>query len=138
MTFASRASRRLALALVISGSAVLPVHAETGLLLSNAEGGNSAQLSTGEQLLTEASSTKMPFAGRQIGLDKFVGIVGYANELAYVAVIEGLASDGNETAKPGHLIPSAPPSTSHCDIGFDGQSSQGDIPRLLSGSRMAG
>lgn len=92
------------MALVISGSAVLPVHAETGLLLSNAEGGNSAQLSTGEQLLIEASSTKMPFAGRQIGLDKFVGIVGYANELAYVAVIEGLASDGNEMAKPGQML----------------------------------
>ncbi len=104
MIFASRMGRDLAIALVVLGSAVSLVRAETGILLANAQGGDSATLATGEQLLVDSSANRMPFAGRDIDLDDFTGIVGYANEIAYIAVIEGAASDGNKKAKAGQML----------------------------------
>ena len=104
MTFDLRIGRDLAIALVIMGSALSSVRAETGVLLANAQAGHSERLATGEQLLINSDASSMPFAGRQVDLDKFVGIAGYANEVAYIAVIEGSASVNNEKAKPGQLL----------------------------------
>jgi len=78
--------------------------AESGILLANAGPADSASLATGEQLLLSSRSVNMDFAGRELKLAGFTGIVGYANELAYIVVLEGAASDGSAKAEAGNIL----------------------------------
>lgn len=96
--------RGLPIALALLMSSVSQVHAEPGISLSSGQAGDSEKLATGEQLLVTTPAPAMPFAGRQIDLDGFSGIVGYANEVAYIAVIEGTASADNAKAKAGQML----------------------------------
>ncbi len=79
-------------------------YADKGTLLSSAAPAESATLATGEQLLLDGRTGALSFAGRQIDLEGFTGIVGYANELAYIAVIEGSAAAGEVKAEAGWLL----------------------------------
>lgn len=81
-----------------------PALADPGILLANAKEADSTNLATGEQLLITSRTGVMPFAGRQIDLSSFTGIVGYANELAYVVVLDGAASLGDAFAGAGHML----------------------------------
>lgn len=99
--------------------------AEPGILLANARAAESATLATGEQLLLTARTSEMPFAGRTISLSGFTGIVGYANELAYIVVLDGSASTGSVRATSGHLLILRP-------YGAEASVEQFDAARLLA------
>jgi hypothetical protein len=86
--------------LCIGGSAL----ADTGVLLADGRSADSGSLATGQQLLLTGRSGALPFAGRQIALEGFSGIVGYANDLAYLAVLEGSAKVGAVEAGPGWIL----------------------------------
>ncbi|MDP3737452.1 MAG: hypothetical protein Q8R02_08680 [Hyphomonadaceae bacterium] len=91
-------------AVLLSVGLSSPVVADTGILLADARSAESDGLATGEQLLLSSRNGVMPFASRQVQLEGFTGIAGYANELAYLAVIEGSASAGDVKAKAGWLL----------------------------------
>ena len=78
--------------------------ADPGILLANAKAADTASLATGEQLLLTGRNGDIPFAGKTITLSGFTGIVGYANELAYVVVLEGAASLAEAAAGAGHML----------------------------------
>lgn len=100
----SLAVRSLAIALAVLTTPGSHLQAEPGVLLSSTYIGDSENRATGQQLLITTSATSIPFDGRQIDLDDFSGISGYANEIAYIAVIEGVASVSNAKAKPGQML----------------------------------
>lgn len=89
-------------ALLASGTSA--AIAQTGILLSDARQGDSASLETGEQLLLAQRSEPLTFAGRQIALSAFTGIIGYANELAYVVVLDGSAAADKDVAGAGQML----------------------------------
>lgn len=82
----------------------LPATADPGTLLASAKPGDSAKLATGEQLLLSERTGGMAFAGHQLQLDGFTGVVGYANELAYIVVLEGEAAANAATARAGEIL----------------------------------
>lgn len=84
--------------------AIMPAAAEPGILLANAKPADSAKLATGEQLLVTSRSGTMAFGGRDLQLANFTGVVGYANDLAYVVVLDGAASAGDARAESGHIL----------------------------------
>ncbi len=81
-----------------------PASADPGILLADARVAASETLATGEQLLLTARTGDMPFAGKTITLSGFTGIVGYANELAYVVVLDGSAALGSSMAGAGQML----------------------------------
>jgi len=91
-------------AVLVLGLAAGTAHAEPGILLADARAADSEKLATGEQLLISSRTGAMPFAGRQIDLNGFTGIVGYANELAYIVVLDGAASTNDAKAEAGNII----------------------------------
>ncbi len=99
--------------------------AEPGILLSSARPADSTALATGEQLLLTSRTSDISFAGRTITLSGFTGIVGYANELAYVVVLDGSASAGEAEATGGHLLILRP-------YGAEASVEQFDAARLLA------
>lgn len=78
--------------------------ADNGVLLADGRSADSGRLSTGQQLLLTGRTGALPFAGREIAMEGFSGIVGYANDLAYVAVLEGTASVGEVQARAGSIL----------------------------------
>lgn len=103
MTRSSRGALA-AMATLMMTLAAVPARAEPGLLLVDGTPADSASLATGQQLLLTARSGAMPFAGRQVQLDGFTGIVGYANDLAYVVVLEGSAAVAATAAGAGRML----------------------------------
>ncbi len=93
--------------------------AQTGILLSDARPADSSSLATGEQLLLAQHSETLTFAGRQIALSAFTGILGYSNELAYVVVLDGSATVAEDIAGVGQMLIlrpyGAPVSVEHFD-----------------------
>jgi hypothetical protein len=81
-----------------------PALADPGILLADAKAADSSKLATGEQLLLTARTGDMIFAGKTISLSGFTGIVGYANELAYVVVLKGAASLTDASAGAGQML----------------------------------
>lgn len=93
------------IAIVPVAAAIAPeAVAEEGLLLSNGKPQDSASLATGEQLLLTTASTTLPFAGQEVNLSDFTGLVGYSNDLAYVVVLDGAAQSGSSRAEPGWML----------------------------------
>jgi hypothetical protein len=80
------------------------VRAEPGLLLADARPAESEALAAGDQLLLEDRSGPFAFAGHQLDLDGFTGIVGYASEVAYVVVLDGAVRDGDRRVGPGRML----------------------------------
>lgn len=93
-----------ALAAVVGLAASPAALADPGILLADARPADSASLATGQQLLLSAKTGEMSFAGRRVQLNGFTGIVGYANELAYVLVLEGAAVTADANAAVGHIL----------------------------------
>jgi hypothetical protein len=58
----------------------------------------------GEQRVLTNHSATMMFAGRSITFSGFTGLLGYASDVAYVAVTDGSASLANQVATPGRMI----------------------------------
>lgn len=85
-------------------SSLPTANAQAGILLKDGSPAQSTTLATGEQLLISSHSGPLPFAGRQISLSGFAGIVGYSNELAYVVTLEGSAAIDGDVASPGHML----------------------------------
>lgn len=85
-------------------SSLPTANAQAGILLKDGSPAQSKTLATGEQLLISGHSGQLPFAGRQISLSGFAGIVGYSNELAYVVTLEGSAAIDGDVASPGHML----------------------------------
>lgn len=81
-----------------------PGAAEPGILLTDARPGDSDNVATGEQLLLTGRDGSLRFAGRELSLAGFSGIVGYASETAYVVVIDGEARDGARRIGPGSML----------------------------------
>jgi hypothetical protein len=90
-----------ALATIVAST---PASADPGILLADARAAASETLATGEQLLLTARTNALSFAGKTITLSGFTGIVGYANELAYVVVLDGSASVTGASAGAGHML----------------------------------
>lgn len=61
-------------------------------------------LPTGEQLVIEGRNGAHQFAGRELALAGFSGVIGYSSQLAYVLVIEGEASIGTVSAGRGRML----------------------------------
>lgn len=99
-----RRQRLGALAAMVALAASPAAYADPGILLADARSADSASLATGQQLLLSAKTGEMPFAGRRVQLNNFTGIVGYANELAYIVVLEGSAATADATAAAGHIL----------------------------------
>lgn len=85
-------------------SSLPAANAQAGILLKDGSPAQSTTLATGEQLLISSHSGPLPFAGRQIALSGFSGIVGYSNELAYVVTLDGSAAIDGDAASPGHML----------------------------------
>lgn len=92
-------------AIALGWASCLPAaSAQAGILLNDGSPAQSATLATGEQLLITGQSGALPFAGRQIALSGFSGIVGYSNELAYVVTLDGSSAIDGDVASPGHML----------------------------------
>ena len=63
-----------------------------------------AQLKTGEQRTIEDRSGNIKFAGQDIALNGFGGVLGYSSDVAYVVTIAGSATLDNKTARPGKIL----------------------------------
>lgn len=81
-----------------------PAAAQPGINLADGQGADSTALETGQQLLIENRQGTLPFAGRQAELAGFTGVVGYANELAYATVIDGMVSVDGVSAERGWML----------------------------------
>ena len=90
--------------LVALWAGMAPALADPGILLADAKAADSNKLATGDQLLMTARTGDMAFAGKAITLSGFTGIVGYANELAYVVVLDGSASIVGASAGAGQML----------------------------------
>lgn len=101
----TRSSAIRIVAIALGWASCLPTaSAQGGILLKDGSPAQSATLATGEQLLISSHSGPFPFAGRQISLSDFAGIVGYSNELAYVVTLDGSAAIDGDVAFPGHML----------------------------------
>lgn len=98
----SASTRFGALALMLLAAA--PAAAEPGILLADARPADSASLATGDQLLLTGSNATLQFAGRELRLEGFSGILGFASEVAYVVVLDGQARDGSTQVEPGRML----------------------------------
>lgn len=117
--WASGLATALALALVplASGSA----QELSGALLADGTRVPAGSLAAGQQQLLENASGPLAFAGRQLTLDGFTGVLGFSAETAYVAVIAGSVSMGEDAARPGQLL-ILPPLGAAADIArFDAE-----------------
>src|SRR5690606_30165940 len=77
-------------------------HAQ-GLRYANGSADQFDTLASGDQLVLEDRSEMIQFAGHEINLSGFSGIIGYASDIAYELVISGSASIGDKSAEPGSL-----------------------------------
>lgn len=78
--------------------------ATDGVRLADAAPVKLEALATGEQLVVENRDGALTFAGRDLTLTGFSGILGYATDAAYVVVVTGSASDGRATARAGRIL----------------------------------
>jgi hypothetical protein len=78
--------------------------ADTPILLADARAASPESLATGDQLLLSDQDGPLRFAGHDLRLVGFSGIVGYASDVAYVVVVQGEAMDGRHRAHPGELL----------------------------------
>jgi len=79
--------------------------AETNsLIIGHSPEQQAAELTTGDQLLIENYTGTLTFAGRDVALDQFNGILGIATEVAYVTTFAGSAQIDGEEAKPGKIL----------------------------------
>lgn len=63
-----------------------------------------ADLETGEQVILDRRSGPLQFAGREILLEDFIGVAGYASEVAYLLVLTGSAQVGEDKAGRGRML----------------------------------
>lgn len=61
-------------------------------------------LATGEQVILDRRSGPLRFAGREILLEDFIGVAGYASEVAYLLVLSGSAKLAEARARPGRML----------------------------------
>lgn len=85
-------------------AAASPAAAEDGIRLADAAAANSETMATGDQLLLTGRDGPLRFAGRDLTLSGFSGILGYASETAYVLVIDGEMSEGSRRIGPGRML----------------------------------
>lgn len=83
---------------------VAPVAAPAATLLTNGEPRALADLRTGEQVVLDRRSGLLPFAGREILLDDFIGVAGYASGVAYLLVLSGSARLGDDKVGRGRML----------------------------------
>lgn len=81
----------------------LPTQAQ-GLRAGAGNDAEIASLDTGDQLVLSARNGAIEFAGRNVELSNFTGIIGYATEIAYVVVLEGTADYAGKRAKRGKML----------------------------------
>lgn len=93
-------------AALLGGMAPTPAaaQAETGMLLDSGAPGQSAALEAGALLLLENRDGPLSFAGHELGQQRFTGILGYASEVAYVIVIDGVVANGDDQVRPGQML----------------------------------
>lgn len=95
----------LVCALAVSASLGAPrAIADPGILLASGKAADSSTLATGDQLLLTNRTADLPFAGKAVTLSGFTGLVGYANEIAYVVVLNGSAAIGEAKASAGQML----------------------------------
>ena len=63
-----------------------------------------ATVATGDKVVFDQPGGTLAFAGRDLILDGFVGVAGYASEAAYLLVLRGSAAAGDATAGPGEML----------------------------------
>ncbi len=91
-------------ALLLACSVTLPVCAS---VVVDAGGSLSAQagaLRTGDQLLIQGRNEAVRFAGTDIELEDFSGMLGFTSEAAYVLVFAGEAQVGGKTVGHGRML----------------------------------
>lgn len=97
--------RRALLPLAMGVACLSSVVSAQGLRVSNGSPEQIEALSSGQQLVLTDHSGAIQFAGRQIELSNFSGIVGYASDIAYVVAISGSAeADGNKAVRGRMLM----------------------------------
>lgn len=103
----SHVGRRLTaalLAMIASLGLASPATAQGLKLANDADATEIADLTTGEQLVLERADRTVDFAGSPVTLRQFSGILGYASEVAYVVVIDGVAEAGGTRATRGKML----------------------------------
>lgn len=100
-----RSDRLFRLAMILGLACVTPpASAEPGVLLADARAADTDNMATGDQLLLTGRDGALRFAGRELGLTGFSGILGYASEVAYVVVIEGEVRAGGTRVGRGRML----------------------------------
>ncbi len=99
----------LAMFAALSGAAgaqpaAIPSAGHLSIRIADGQPRSLDDLATGEQIVLEGKSGPINFAGRQLALVECSAIVGYASEIAYVAVLEGNAALGNDRAARGDIL----------------------------------
>ncbi len=64
----------------------------------------SGQFETGEQLALSRESGTISFAGHEVKLSSFAGIIGFASDVAYIVTLEGSAAAGPDVAERGEML----------------------------------
>ena len=72
--------------------------------LSDGQPRELAAMATGEQVVLGRRSGPLSFAGREVQLRDFIGVAGYASEIAYLLVLAGEASLGGKQVRPGQML----------------------------------
>lgn len=81
-----------------------PALARPVMATSHPLGEQLAALRTGDQLVIERQNGTLSFAGRSIALEGFSGVAGYGSDVAYLVVIDGVASIGAVEAGRGRML----------------------------------
>lgn len=95
-------------AALLSASAGYSAKAETVVAVPAEATDQIAELPTGDQLLLEEFSGSLSFAGQELQLDAFTGLLGYSAEVAYVVTAGGTARADGKLARPGRMLLIAP------------------------------
>lgn len=90
-------------ALLCLSQSAAPSHAQ-GLKLSDGSPSQFSSLATGEQLVLENYGGPIEFAGKEVTLSDFSGIIGYASDLGYIVVIDGIAKTEGRDAARGRIM----------------------------------
>lgn len=93
------AALSLAAGSLATGVAAQPVLDSGAQLVSQLEG-----LPTGDQLIVADRTENIAFAGRDVALDGFSGVFGYATKIAYILVVDGTAEAGDVSAGRGQML----------------------------------
>ena len=97
------ALRTLSVIAAIFGAAQ-PARSEIIAAFSDSLQEQASGLATGDQLIVELGSGVIGFAGQQVELADFTGVLGYSSQAAYLVTIEGEVRAAGLDAGPGQML----------------------------------